>query len=65
MRLVWITSFNPNYKNVDANNLSVSFTVTFGKKNAGMFDAFYKTWSGQKNTPWTFDTKNYTATLKY
>lgn len=60
----WITSFNPDYKNVDASNLSVSFTVNFSG-NTGMFDDFYNEWSGKSNTPWTFDKKNYTATLNY
>jgi len=60
----WITLFNPNYKNVDANNLTVSYTVNFSG-NTGMFDAFYKQYAGQKNSPWTFDKKNYTATLKF
>nr|WP_314466497.1 RHS repeat-associated core domain-containing protein [uncultured Clostridium sp.] len=60
----WITSFNPNYKNVDANNLKVSFTVNFSG-NTGMFDAFYKQYAGQKNSPWTFDKKNHTVTLNF
>ena len=44
--------------------LSVSFTVNFSG-NTGMFDDFYNEWSGKSNTPWTFDKKNYTATLNY
>lgn len=60
----WITSFNPNYKNVDASDLSVSFNVDFSR-NTGMFDAFYNEWSGRRNTPWSFDKNNYTAMLNY
>jgi RHS repeat-associated protein len=60
----WITSFNPSDKNVNANNLQVSFTVNFSG-NKDIFDAFYKTWGNQKDTPWTFDKKNYTATLNF
>lgn len=60
----WITSFNPSYKNVKAENLSTSFTVNFAG-NTGMFDAFYKQWGGKKDSPWIFDKKNYTATLNF
>ena len=58
----WITSFNRDYQNKLAENLRVSFTVNFSG-NKGMFNSFYNAWNGKKDNPWTFDKKNYSATL--
>ncbi|WP_124068215.1 RHS repeat-associated core domain-containing protein [Clostridium sp. E02] len=60
----WITSFNPNYKNVDASDLSVSFTVDFSE-HENMYVAFRDKWKYEKNTPWKFDKKNPVAKLNY
>ncbi|MDF2531106.1 MAG: repeat-associated core domain protein, partial [Clostridia bacterium] len=61
----WITAFNPDKQNVNAGDLRVTYTVDFSgnKENEGMFDAFYKAF--KKNSMWTFDTKNNTATLNF
>ncbi|WP_081741712.1 DUF4474 domain-containing protein [Ruminiclostridium josui] len=63
----WITAFNPYKQDVNARDLRVTYTVDFSgnKENKGMFDAFYKQYAGQKNSPWTFDKKNYTAMLNF
>ncbi|ORX45937.1 hypothetical protein BCR36DRAFT_357526 [Piromyces finnis] len=53
----WITAFNPNYKNVNANDLTATFTVKF--TNAGMYSAFEKT----RPNGWSFNSSTRTATL--
>lgn len=60
----WITGFNPKYKNVQASDLTASFSVKFSKK---MYEAFYNEYGqGQtKDNNWTFDKDSYTATLKF
>ena len=60
----WITSFNPKYKNVDASDLSVSFTVDFSE-HENMYVAFRDKWKYEENTPWKFNEKNFVATLNY
>lgn len=58
----WITSFNPDYKNVKAEDLTAMFTVNFSD-NRDMYDAFQKEWDFD-GSPWTFYDKTYTARLK-
>ncbi len=63
----WITGFNPNYKGVKANNLTVSYTVTFNTQT--MYDSFYRIY-GDKNSKkrderWVFDSKTITAMFKF
>ena len=55
----WITGFNPNYTNVAASNLSVSFTLFFN--SSAMFYAFKRT----NPNGWSFDSRNLTATYTF
>ncbi|SHL12857.1 protein of unknown function [Anaerocolumna jejuensis DSM 15929] len=60
----WITSFNPAYKDVEASNLTATYTINFSgnEYDKGMYDAFREQWEGQyKNL--TFD--NYTVTFGF
>lgn len=63
----WITGFNPNYKRVNANNLTVSYTVTFTQT---MYTNFYNKF-GDKNSDyydsrWTgWDSKKFSATFNF
>lgn len=58
----WITGFNPYYQDVQASNLIATYTVNFSG-NKDMYDKFYSTWRRDKR--WTFDSKNYKATLTF
>ena len=58
----WLTSFNPFYQDVQASNLSVSYTVNFSS-DAGMYDAFYGTY--RNDSKWKFDSNKHTATLNF
>ncbi len=62
----WIIAFNPYKQDVNAGDLRVTYTIDFSgnKEKQGMFDAFYKQWNGQ-DSRWTFDEKNYKATLEF
>jgi hypothetical protein len=57
----WITGFNSNYLNVQANQLTVSYTIYF--TNPGMFNSFSQTWNGRSG--WTCNPNNYSATLSF
>ena len=63
----WITGFNPNYKGVNANNLTVSYTVTFTQT---IYTNFYNKF-GDKNSDyydsrWTgWDSKKFSATFNF
>jgi len=64
----WITSFNPEYKNRKASELTAIYTVYFSSKQ-GLYDAFYNKY-GDKNSiywdeRWTFDSQKFTGTLKF
>ena len=58
----WITSFNPYHQNVNANDLSVKYTIDF-KGNETMYDDFIGTRAIKNDSRWSFD--NYKATLKF
>lgn len=61
----WITGFNSNYKNVKADNLSATYTVTFPE---AMYNDFYNKFALDQTTKdkrWTFDSDLKTATLKF
>jgi len=55
----WINSFNPKYQNVDASELTVTYTVRF--KDGNMFMAFEKT----EANGWSFNRTTATATLVF
>lgn len=59
----WITSFNPAYKDMDANNLSATYTVDFSR-NQGMYSSFSNAWNGQDKRL-TFDDNNYTVQFDF
>ena len=57
----WVTGFNPAYQNVNAGDLTATYTVYFGSrgsKGAGMYDAFRES----KPVGWTFNDANRSAT---
>ena len=58
----WITGFNPNYTNVTADRLTVTFTVDFSAYPA-LFQGFSN--SKSNNAGWTFDSQNYIAIFSY
>lgn len=60
----WITGFNPNYKNVNAGQLTAVYTVTFNTKT--MYNDFYDKWGKgkDKDSHWSFDGKR-TATFRF
>lgn len=66
----WITSFNPNYQNVQESDLTATFTVDFSD-NKGMFNAFYNKYKDKAQLQldtenfWLFDTINYKATYVF
>ena len=62
----WITCFNPYYQNVDAGELSVTYTIDFSSHKK-MFKDFYRQIIAdkQKKDFWNFVKKKYTATLYY
>ena len=47
----WITGFNPDYLNVDANDLTATYTVRF--TNSGMYNAFRNQWD-RSGSGWNF-----------
>jgi len=53
----WITSFNPKYKNVNAKDLTTTYTVKF--KDVNMYKVFAET----KSKGWKYNNKKHTATL--
>ena len=53
----WITAFNPNFTDINANDLTAYYTVEF--INDKMFDEFAKT----ERKGWTYDKKNKIAHL--
>ncbi len=62
----WVTGFNPEYQDVQASDLTATYTIDFsGKKD--MYDEFYKKY-GQgidKDSRWSFDPKNNTAKFEF
>lgn len=59
----WITGFNSNYKNVQASDLTATFTVEFSQ---AMYDVFYANYGPNKTTSkWTFAPNTRKATLKF
>lgn len=60
----WITSFNPAYKDIDASNLTATFTMNFSADayHKGMYEAF-KEQLGGKHKNLTFD--NHTVTYEF
>ena len=59
----WITSFNPDYKDVMAGDLTAMFTVDFSS-NRDMYDAFQKNWD-KDGSPWVFYDRTYSAFLAF
>jgi len=63
----WVTGFNPKYQDVQASQLTATYTVTFNTQV--MYDMFYKKY-GNKNSKnysskWTFDPKSNTAKFRF
>lgn len=58
----WITGFNSYYQDVQASDLTATYTVNFSS-NKEMYNKFYSTW--RRDERWTFDSENYTATLTF
>lgn len=58
----WITGFNPQYKNVNAEELSATVTIDFSQRKP-MFDDSVDKYSDDRR--WSFDKQKYTATLTY
>ena len=60
----WITCFNPYYQNVDAGELSVTYTIDFSSHKK-MFKDLYNQINQKKKLKsfWKFDNKNYVATM--
>ena len=58
----WVTGFNPNYQNVQASNLTTTYTVNFSGKE-GMYNDFSNTWSDDKR--WNFNAQTHTATFTF
>jgi hypothetical protein len=58
----WITSFNPGFQDMKAENLRASYTIDFSG-NTAMFDSFYKEIDG--NAQWKFNPEKYTATFSF
>ncbi len=59
----WITSFNPAYKDVDANKLSATYTVDFSS-NKDMFNSFSNEWYGQDKRL-IIDNDNYSVRFEF
>lgn len=59
----WITGFNPYYQGVQADNLIATFTIYFSG-NIDMYYAFKKSLRPDE-TRWTFNSKDYSATLTF
>ena len=55
----WLTSFNPYYQRVKANELTAIFTLDFHNKI--LFDDFFKTWKDDKR--WSFNHETYSASF--
>jgi hypothetical protein len=62
----WITTFNPAHQRVNAANITATYTIDFSG-NVGMFDSFYNKFGigDDRDTRWSFNTKNYMATLTF
>lgn len=54
----WLTSFNPSYQNVNAADLTVTFSVTFD--SIQMYNDFK-----ESTGKWSFDDTSYTASYSY
>ena len=57
----WITGFNSNYLNVQAENLTAIYTIYF--RSPGMYNAFSYIWNG--NGGWTCNPNNLSAMLVF
>jgi len=55
----WITGFNLKYPNVNRDDLTATFSVTFN--NAGMFNSF----RGSAHRGWSFNSKNLSGTYTF
>ncbi len=58
----WVTGFNPNYQNVQASDLTATYTLDFSERK-DMFNEFFNT--DARESGWIFDTENYTATYTF
>lgn len=58
----WLTGFNPDYRNVLAEELTATFTVDFSE-NAGMFESFQAEYQGVAG--WSFSSNAQTATFVF
>lgn len=59
----WITAFNPNYRNVNANDLSVSVYVEFN--DWGMFNAFKAKYGWPVKSGWQFPSFKFPIAMLY
>ena len=57
----WITGFNPAYQNINASDLTVTYSVNFSKSRQ-MYYAFLL---NNLNSGWSFDRQTYTATYVF
>ena len=57
----WITGFNSNYLNVNAENLSARFVIYF--PSSGMYNAFAS--SIVSDSRWSFDPLTYSASFSF
>ena len=59
----WITGFNPYCQDVQASNLTATYTINFSG-NKDMYNEFYNEWNGVDKR-WIFNPKKYTATFTF
>ena len=60
----WITGFDPNHPNVQADELTAIYTLDFSN-NKDMFDSFYARYGGGQYPGLTFNSETYTATFRF
>lgn len=60
----WITSFNPAFQNMKAENLRASFIIDFST-NIGMFNSLRNTPAIAQDNRWIFNMNNYTVMLNF
>jgi hypothetical protein len=60
----WITGFDPNRPNMQADDLIATVTIDFGSR-PDLWAGFYGKQRGEESNPWIFDPSKMTATLTY
>jgi hypothetical protein len=60
----WVNGFDPSHQNAHHEDLTSITTIDFSSEPA-MWDAFYRQYSRERKSDWTFDVVAHKATLRW